>query len=123
MKDDCTTSELRLLRQLRGEVWEAELGKHLGELMEHFRTWEGKRLSAFDLSDKIHNFHDDTARSLYGIYTNSDVRLGVARGIALGFLEKGRVGEVLAAKLEPLIELCKHGRESEHPLEDAGRKK
>jgi len=109
MKGSFTNSELRLLRQLRGQVWEAELSVHLGELLEQFRTWEGRGVSAFELSDKIHEFHDGVARTLYSIYTGPDVQLGVARGLARGFLDKDCLGEVLAAKLESLVELCRHG--------------
>ena len=67
MKNEFTKSERKLLRQLSEVAWESELSLCLSELMKEFSAWQGKRMSAFDLSQKIHEFHDGASRNLYGI--------------------------------------------------------
>ncbi|MGZ5228103.1 MAG: hypothetical protein ACXWCS_28435, partial [Burkholderiales bacterium] len=57
------------LRQLAGQAWEAELENELEVLFEHFTTWAENGLTAFELSDLIHEFHNGISRDLYARYT------------------------------------------------------
>ena len=69
MPTQYTRKEISLLRQLAQEAWEAELTRELEELFETFCKWADKGVSAFDLSDQIHEFHNGVSRELYNRYT------------------------------------------------------
>lgn len=94
-----TKSERELLRQLAQEAWEAEIDSELEQLFENFSRWADDGMSALELSDKIHEFHNDASRELYARYTGLDPAVTVARAIALGILQEGVLGDTLFAKL------------------------
>jgi hypothetical protein len=99
-----TKSERARLRQLAQVAWEAELDDKLERLFEDFSRWADDGMSAFELSDKIHEFHNGASRELYGRYTGLDPATAVARAIAIGILHDGVLDETLRAKLFTQIE-------------------
>jgi hypothetical protein len=92
-------SERARLRELAEEAWDAELSEHLLELYEEFGRWANNGMSAFDLGEKIHQFHDGVSRELYKRYAMLDPAISVARAVALGFLGEEALGESLSRKL------------------------
>jgi len=105
---DFTKSERRLLREAAGYAWEAELGAELMKLLQEFHSWREGRLNVFELSDRIHRFHDGTARELYGRYTGDQAEPWIAaRAVALGLVSEDRLGANLTAKLAHVIETFK----------------
>lgn len=94
--------EKALLRQLAEEAWETELNDELEDLFESFTSWADKGLSAFELSEQIHEFHNGISRELYKRYTG-DPTAAVARAIALGILGEEALTPELHQDLEPLI--------------------
>lgn len=100
-----TKSEKALLRTLAEEAWAIELDEALAELFEDFEKWADKGISAFELSDRIHKFHNGISRELYGQYTNLGPAAAVSRAIALGLIESDSLGDLLLGKLESNIEL------------------
>jgi hypothetical protein len=116
---DFTKSERKLLREATGYAWEAELGAELMKLLQEFHAWREGRLNVFELSDKIHQFHDGTARELYGRYaSDQDEPWKAARAVALGFVSEDRLGESLTAKIAHRIE--EYRQISERGAENAG---
>jgi hypothetical protein len=99
-----TRSEGARLRQLAQVAWEAELDDKLERLFEDFSRWADDGMSAFELSEKIHQFHNGTSRELYGRYTGLDPATAVARAIAIGILDDGVLDETLRTKLSAQIE-------------------
>jgi hypothetical protein len=99
-----TKAERALLRELAEEAWNAELTEHLEELFEDFGRWADDGMSAFDLSKKIHEFHDGVSRELYSRYTTFDPATTVARAIAIGLIGQEALGESLLQKLAGQIE-------------------
>ena len=97
-------SERKALRDLAGEAWEAELHIALTDLFENFSVWADKGMDSFELSDRIHKFHNGVARELYGRYTALDAEITVSRAIALGILEEDALEGGLREKLAPHIE-------------------
>jgi hypothetical protein len=91
--------ERAILRQLALRAWELELEAELETLYEEFGHWADKGMSAFDLSDKIHEFHDGSSRELYSIYMRLDPTITVSRAVARGVLSESDVGSVLIEKL------------------------
>ena len=106
-----TKAERSLLRQLAQEAWEAELDDKLEQLFEDFSRWTEDGMSAFELSEKIHDFHNGASRELYGRYTGLDPAVTVARAIAMGILDDKVLGYTLHAKLTDQIEAF---RSAEH---------
>jgi hypothetical protein len=82
-----TKSERALLGELADEAWNAELSDHLLELYEDFGRWAEARMSAVDLVEKIHEFHDGMARELYKRYATLEPTTSVARAIALAIID------------------------------------
>ena len=99
-----TKRERAQLRELAGTAWEAELEAELEELFEAFLKWADDGMDAFDLSERIHQFHNGISRELYGRYTTLDPEITVPRAVALGILGEGELGEALLEKLSPHIE-------------------
>ena len=98
-----TRAERALLRQLAEDAWNAELSEHLEELFEDFGRWADDGMSAFDLSDKIDEFHDGLSRELYARYNTLDPATTVARAIAIGLVGEEALGESLRQKLARVV--------------------
>lgn len=98
-----TKTERAELRDLAGKAWEAELNQELKKLFEEFAKWSGNGLSAFDLAERIHEFHNGAASELYKKYTLRDQHFGVADAIANGVLDEASVSSALYDKLAALI--------------------
>jgi hypothetical protein len=100
-----TKQERTLLRKLAGAAWEAELKSELKNLFEDFRKWADDGMDSFDLSDKIHEFHNGVSRELYGRYTRLDPEITVPRAVAMGILDEEALGQALVEKLRAQIDL------------------
>lgn len=59
-----TRAERKELRRLAGLAYERELAHELTTIEAAFRAWRAGELSPFDLSDRIHAFHNGVARDL-----------------------------------------------------------
>ena len=57
-----TKSQRRRLREIADECYLNSLEEALAELYEDFQKWGGDRISAFELDERIHNYHQKTAR-------------------------------------------------------------
>lgn len=91
------------LRRLNGVVYERELGKELGAIEELFRTWRRGDINAFDLEQKIHEFHQGPARDLSNRFQPDLSDLHAARAIVDGTLAQGEVSDAALRELDPLI--------------------
>jgi hypothetical protein len=60
----------KALRYLAGVAYEAELGRALEELFGDFQKWKAGAIDPFELSDRIHQFHDGPSRKIYVRYTS-----------------------------------------------------
>ena len=60
----------RLIREYVSRAYEAELGRELEKLEQHFATWRNGEIGAEDLKDLIHEFHQGPARE-YGHATTT----------------------------------------------------
>lgn len=99
-----TRKEKAELRQIASEAWESELSSELEKLFEYFRSWTDHGMSAFGLTERIHEFHNGISRELYKRYTALPPEIAVARAIVLGLADEESIDPALLEKLRPLIE-------------------
>jgi hypothetical protein len=104
MARNFTKHERASLRQFSHEAWETELTVELETLFEAFCQWADKGMSAFELSDRIHAFHNGASRDLYKRYTVPDPAAAVARAIAIGLIREEELDPSLGEELAPPIE-------------------
>ncbi|TVP60405.1 MAG: hypothetical protein EA351_00675 [Gemmatimonadales bacterium] len=95
--------EMKLLRAAAGTSWERELDAALDRLFEHFQEWKRGGIDAFELSERIHRFHDGNARDLYKFYTGAKPPIAAGYGVARGWIGTADLPRELLEKLEPTI--------------------
>jgi len=79
MQADFTKSERKRIRQLASLAWERGLRIELRKIAVAVEEMECGRLTPFDVTDRIHKFHDGAARDLYKQFSGSLPWLGVCR--------------------------------------------
>jgi len=95
----------RKLRELAGLAYTRELGAELAKLEAEFSRWRSGEIDPFELSDRIHRFHDGRSRELYIAYDVRNAHTSVARAVAHGILERAEVPADILAALASGIEL------------------
>jgi hypothetical protein len=66
------------------------------ELAAAFDAWKADQISSGELADRIHEFHDGTARDIFKSYSHRLIEQPLARAIAEGVLDRSQVpAEVL----------------------------
>lgn len=93
----------RALSELAGAADEIELERELSALREQFARWERGELTAFDLSEAIHVFHDGPARDLYVQHTRGMPKAVVAYAIATGILDRSKIAPEVLEHLKGAI--------------------
>ncbi|MBW2689292.1 MAG: hypothetical protein JRC99_05110 [Deltaproteobacteria bacterium] len=102
---DMTKSQKKHLRQLAGQCYEKEMTLVLESLYEDFKKWEKSEITPWDLNDKIHQYHDGTARELYKLYEGlNDPRVALAQAVAKGIIKIEDVPENCRPLLTDLID-------------------
>jgi hypothetical protein len=99
---DLTKSERQRLREVAGEVYEAEAHQMLEELESEFKRWREGEILSFELLSAIHEFHQHESRELWSMYQGLGEPEIVARGLALGLIAESSVPTELLAKLHSL---------------------
>lgn len=95
-----TKLERKELRRLAEMAYERELAKALEALEESFRQWKKGKISAFELSDFIHRFHNGVARDLWSFYETGHTELSVRHAIAEGVILETEVSPGILEKLK-----------------------
>lgn len=85
-KNRFTKLEKKELRMLAELAYERELAKALELVEENFRQWRKNKITAFELSDLIHKFHNGIARDLWSFYTTGYTELSVKHAITEGII-------------------------------------
>lgn len=109
MYSTLTKKQKQEMRALQAMAWERELEQELTSLEEQFRSWRGGTIGAFDLSDRIHQFHDHEARDLYRYYSYRNNFFAVPVAIAKGIISESEVSRQL---LEAISSDIQHIREA-----------
>jgi len=58
------------LQILAGLAYKRELEAELGKLYENFAEWKSGKIDPWELSEKIHKFHNGASRDLYNYYND-----------------------------------------------------
>jgi hypothetical protein len=90
----------RKLRELAGVAHKRELGAALSKLEAEFARWRRGEIDPFELSDRIHRFHNGESRDLYVIYNRLPPSSSVARAVALQILQEAELASELLEALE-----------------------
>ena len=103
--NDMTKSQKKHLRHLGKDCYEKEMALALESLFEHFKKWETEEISTWDLNDKIHEYHNKTARYLWKIYENlSDPRVALSQAVVKGIINIEDIQEDCRPLLQGLID-------------------
>jgi hypothetical protein len=94
----------RKIRELAGVAHERALDAALRDLALEFDRWRECGIDAFDLNDRIHQFHQKTARKLYSYYTAAEPGLIVASAVTRGLLDREEVGDEVLREIGKLVE-------------------
>lgn len=90
----------RELRDLQGIAWERELAIAIRAVQGDFDAWEQGVISVFDLSDRIHEFHNGKSRELFNFYSGSLNDVTILRAIVSGVIAESELSEELHAELD-----------------------
>ena len=94
------------LRELANLACEKELGVELEALAAKFEDWKAGRISADDLCDLIHKFHQGPARKIYERYSvPSQAGVVVPAAVAAGVLTREDVPDETWGWIEETVEI------------------
>jgi hypothetical protein len=91
------------LRDLAGLAYRRELGNELAKLEMDFTRWRSGEIDPFELSDRIHRFHDGVSRDLYVTYRDIPPLRTVPRAIACQVIDRTEVPVEILEELEQII--------------------
>lgn len=98
--DELTKSQKEALRELAHRAYEEALRRALLPVGEAVEAWKAGTISSFELSDRIHTFHQGPSRQLWSFYTTLDPRVIVVHAVAQGLLDIAAVPEDLRADIQ-----------------------
>jgi hypothetical protein len=86
-------------RKLVTDAYERELARALAQLASQFAEWQTGRMSAVELSARVHHYDTGTSRELYNLYNLMDREFVVARAV----VEESLSEEDIPAEVWPHI--------------------
>jgi hypothetical protein len=93
----------KLIRKHSEMAYEEELRQALTPLSESFEAWRNRSINSFELSDKIHEFHDGISRELFKMHTGPMKIVGLAKAIANNIIDRKDIPQKLLRELEHKI--------------------
>src|SRR5215217_736895 len=99
-----TKANRRKLRELARVAYTRELSAELAKLESDFVQWRSGEIDPFELSDRIHRFHDGISRNLYVLYRDLPPSRSVARAVVLQLLQETEVPTEILSALESASE-------------------
>ena len=98
----------RLVREWAGIAHDRDLRKALGELREQFERWGRGEIDSFELNERVHRFHQDTAKEIWKRYATTHLEAAVASAVAAGVLRKDELPAELVQHIAGLVEFYEH---------------
>ncbi len=82
----------RALRSLSQVAHEAELRRALSQLSHYFDRWKAAEIDSFELSDRIHEFHNGLNREIWLRYNSRvDLRVLVRYAVTEGLINEDSI--------------------------------
>jgi hypothetical protein len=81
----------RLVREWAGIAHDRELSAALGELRKHFERWERAEITAAELNDLIHKYHQRTSREIWKHYATNHLAPAIGFAVATGIIGREEV--------------------------------
>lgn len=99
-------SQKKHLQGLANRCYEIEVSMALQNLGGNFKKWKNKEITTWELNEKIHQYHNGTARDLYKFYELlKDPRVAVAQAVSKGIIKIEDVQKNCRPLLTSLIEI------------------
>jgi hypothetical protein len=92
-----------LLRQAAGIAHDRELSAALRDLRTEFDRWQRGDITADELNDRIHRFHDGMSREIWRRYATNHLEPVVAVAVATAVLNREELSKELLDHLAGLI--------------------
>ena len=96
---ELSKKEKQELRELVSECYEEHLSSLLENLYEDFQKWGSKYIDVFELTNRIHEFHDGNARELYKMYVLSPPEVAIVYALRNNIVGPEGIGGDLYKKL------------------------
>lgn len=93
----------RLVREWAGIAHDRELGKALLDLRVHFDRWQTGSITAAELNDQVHRFHDGRSREIWKMFAMTRLEPAVAFAVAGGILRRDELPPELLQHIAGLI--------------------
>lgn len=94
--------------RLTEKAYRSQLENELSKLSKSFDDWPNKEIDCFELTEKIHQFHDGASRELWKCYNyTKDQKYLIAVAIVEGQLLESEISKELLDELQPVIQFCK----------------
>ena len=107
MADNWSKKQRRELRELQGLAWEREHEEALGSLRKDFKRWDGGEITVFELSDKIHEFHNGRSRELFNMYSGNLDNWWIGHTVATGVIDESELSDDLREVFKDDIARCR----------------
>jgi TRAP-type C4-dicarboxylate transport system substrate-binding protein len=91
--DELTKKQKKHIREMAGVAYEREMSAALDTLLADFQKWKQGGMTPFDLDEKIHQYHNCTARELYKQYATGDPDMAVMFALAKGIMKIEELNE------------------------------
>ena len=94
----------RLVREWAGIAHDRELHKALLDLRAQFDRWQQAEITAVELNDLIHRFHDGDARTIWKKYATNRLEPALGFAVATGIIRRDELPQELLQHIAGLIE-------------------
>jgi len=101
---ETSTRIKRLVRKCAAIAHDRELGQALRDLEVQFGRWRNDEISAAELNDMIHQFHDGASRDIWRTYATNRHEAALGFAVATGILRKEELPAELLQHLAGVIE-------------------
>jgi hypothetical protein len=107
----------KITKQLVRQAYAREQGKALESLDREFDRWKSGDIDCWELTELIHRFHNGESRELYTLYEAGDIKMVLARAIALDIISAEDVPATLLESMQPTIEFFRGelAKDEQHP--------
>jgi hypothetical protein len=102
----------KALREWAAEAYKRELHRELTVLDGSFGEWRAGQIDGWELSDRIHKFHDGPAPEMYNRYDDRFADWNVVYALKAGILTREELPAEVIEAIEHLLQIGQPSEES-----------